>query len=121
MYFYISKCESLPRTTNFAPSFCYRLERRDVFLFTRCTLGALRDLPQTSALVVRLIFGKTKGLPMFIFPIVGRNDYDSNLCCFQPPSGHVSLAGVYPTQGLLPLMMLVGSSSNVINGYFKTL
>lgn len=46
---------------------------------TRCTLGVLRDLPQTSALIVRLKFGKTKGLLMFVVPIVGRSDYDSYL------------------------------------------
>lgn len=37
--FTFSKCESLPRPTNFAPCFCYRLERRDVLVPPDVPLG----------------------------------------------------------------------------------
>lgn len=79
IYFYISKCESLPRTTNLAPSFSYRLERRDVLLPSDVHWGFSEICRRPSALIVRLKFGKTKGLLMFVVPIVGRTDYDSYL------------------------------------------
>lgn len=104
-YFSIWKCESLPRTTHFAPSFCYRLKRRDA--------------PQISALIVRLILGKTKGLPMFAFAIVGRIEYNSKLCYFQPPSDHVLLSWKITQLKACWHWWCSWASRNVNNGYFR--